>query len=389
MKASSILILLVATCLRLPLATAAADLPAKSGATELKRAVIANYAALASAGFQDSLETAKKLQGAVNELLAKPCEETMAAARQAWLSAHQTYSFTETFRFYNGPIDQVEALVNSWPIDASYIDSVADAPDAGIVNDVASHPKISRAVVISLNAKDGKQNISTGYHAIEFLLWGQPPEGRGAGNRSWQDYADGAKNVERRREYLRLVTDLVVEHLETVADAWANGDSKNFRGKFLAKDPKAALADILMGMGALSGPELSGERLTTAYETKERGEQEDCFSNSTCDDLINNAAGIENVFLGHYTALSGEKIAGPGVFDLLKQVDPAFAVKLSEQVTTAVAAVRDIPPPFDQAILGTNEAPNRVAMKKAITALQAQSSMVAQAAKVLSIRLKL
>jgi len=105
--------------------------------------------------------------------------------------------------------------------------------------------------------------------------------------------------------------------------------------------------------------------------------------------LINNAAGIENVFLGHYTALSGEKIAGPGVFDLLKQVDPAFAVKLSEQVTTAVAAVRDIPPPFDQAILGTNEAPNRVAMKKAITALQAQSSMVAQAAKVLSIRLKL
>src|SRR4051794_5334173 len=149
MKASSILILLAVTCLRLPLATAAAAVPAGSGAMELKRAVIANYAALASAGFQDSLEAARKLQGAVNELLARPCEETMAAARQAWLSAHQTYSFTETFRFYNGPIDGVEVLLNSWPIDASYIDSVADMPDAGIVNAVKTHPEISRALVIS------------------------------------------------------------------------------------------------------------------------------------------------------------------------------------------------------------------------------------------------
>jgi putative iron-regulated protein len=182
---------------------------------------------------------------------------------------------------------------------------------------------------------------------------------------------------------------LLVEHLQTVTNAWASGESDNFRAKFLAMDPDTALADVLMGMGALSGPELSGERLTTAYETKERGEQQDCFSNGTCDDLIANTIGIQNVFLGRYTSLSGQKIEGPGVFDLLKQADPDFAGKLSAQVSDAVAAMRNIPAPFDQAILGTNQSPNRVAMKKAIIALQTQSTMIAEAAKVLSIKLKL
>jgi len=389
MKANPILLLIVLTCLRIPLAAGGATPVAKTALPDLKRAVIANYAAVASANFQDSLASAKKLQSAVDALLAKASDETLAAARQAWLSAHQTYSLTETFRFYNGPIDEVEALVNSWPIDASYIDSVADAPDAGIVNAVANYPAISRTLVISLNAREGKQNISTGFHAIEFLLWGQPPGGRGAGQRSWRDYSAGGKNVERRREYLRVVTDLVVEHLQTVANAWASGSTDNFRAKFLAMDPDAALADILMGMGALSGPELSGERLTTAYETKERGEQQDCFSNSTCADLIANAIGIQNVFLGRYTSASGQKIEGPGVLGLLQAVDPAFAGQLSAQVSDAVAAVHDIPPPFDQAILGTNQSPNRAAMKKAITALQTQSSMIAETAKLLSLELKL
>src|SRR5689334_2899783 len=104
MKAHPFLILIAAACLRIPLAAAGEDAAANAVAPELKRAVIANYSAVASAGYQDSLATAKKLQSAVHVLIAKPSEQTLAAARQAWLSAHRSYSFTETFRFYNGPI---------------------------------------------------------------------------------------------------------------------------------------------------------------------------------------------------------------------------------------------------------------------------------------------
>lgn len=388
-RSKAFIALAVILVLSLPVFAGGQEPARKQPPADLKRAVVANYAAVAFASYHDALESAKSLQKAVESLIAKPSEETLSAAKQAWLSAHQVYSLTETFRFYDGPIDQVEMLVNSWPIDASYIDYVAGSPNSGIVNAGADHPAISRTLVISLNAKDGEQNITAGFHAIEFLLWGQPPAGRGAGNRSWRDYADGGKNVERRREYLKLVTDLLVENLQTVLGEWADGKGGNFRAKFLAKEPDAALADILKGMGALSGPELSGERLTTAYETKERSEQQSCFSNSTCEDLIANALGIRNVFMGDYTSTAGTKIEGPGVFELLKEVDPELAGKLSAQVSEAVDAVKNIPPPFDTAILGTNQSPNRIAMKKAITALKTQSDMVVQAAGALSIRLNL
>lgn len=389
MKTSPILFTIVLAWLRLLLTTGSPEIPANSGATELKRAVIANYASMVSAGYQDSLDSAKKLQSAVAALLGKASEETLTNARQAWLTAHQRYSLTETFRFYNGPIDELEVQVNSWPIDASYIDSVADAPDSGIINAVSAHPAISRALLVSLNAKDGEQNISTGFHAIEFLLWGEPPGGRGAGNRSWMDFADSGKNFLRRREYLRVVTDLLIEHLQTTTSAWASSGSDNFRAKFVATDLDTALANILMGMGALSGPELSGERLTTAYETKERGEQQSCFSNSTCDDLIANAIGIQNVLMGSYTSSTGLKTEGPGLFDLLRKADTGFAEKLSAQIAASVTALQKIPQPFDQAILGTNQSPNRIAMKKAINALQTQSTMIAQAARVLSVKMNL
>lgn len=342
-----------------------------------------------SANCQDSLASAKRLQIAVTVFLAGPSEKSLAAARQAWCAAHRTYSLTETHRFYDGPIDQVEALVNSWPIDENYIDYVRDDPDAGIINAVSQFPVLTTNLIVSLNEKEGKKNVSAGFHAIEFLLWGQPPGAGGAGNRSWRDYADGAKNAERRRAYLRLITGLLVENLQTVAAAWTAGDTRNYRAKFLAMDPDAALASILKGMGALSGPELSGERLTSAYETKEREEQQDCFSDNSCDDLIADAVGIQNAFLGRYTTSTGVEVAGPGMFDLLARVDPVFAGKLKAQIETAVASTRNIPPPFDQAILGTNSSPGRIAIKQAITALQMQSDLIAGAARVLSIKLNI
>jgi putative iron-regulated protein len=356
---------------------------------ELKRAVIANYADMMSAGCQDSLASTKTLQDAIHVLLAKPSEESLAAARQAWRAAHRTYSLTETHRFYDGPIDRVETLVNSWPIDENYIDYVQGDPAAGIINAVSQFPVLSTNLIVSLNEKEGKKNVSAGYHAIEFLLWGQPPGAGGAGNRSWRDYADGANNAERRRAYLRLITGLLVDNLQTVTAACTAGDARNYRAKFLALDPDAALAKILKGMGALSGPELSGERLTSAYETKEREEQQDCFSDNSCDDLIADAVGIQNVFLGRYTTSAGARVAGPGMFDLLARVDPAFAGKLKAQIETAVASTRNIPPPFDQAILGTDTSPGRIAIKQAIAALQAQSDQIAAAARVLSIKLNL
>jgi putative iron-regulated protein len=313
----------------------------------------------------------------------------MKSARQAWLDARVPYLQSEAFRFYDGPIDQVEGFVNAWPLDENYVDYVQGNPRAGIINAVEQYPSISRELILSLNEKEGEKSISTGFHAIEFLLWGQDLNPDGPGNRSWRDYTDGAKNWERRRQYLQIAADLLVEHLQSVADSWVDGRKDNYRAQFQQLDPDTALARILKGIGALSGPELAGERMTVPYETKEQEDEHSCFSDNTVNDIIYDAIGIQNVYLGRYTARSGCKVQGPGLHDLLKRVDPSFAEKLAAQVETAVALARSIPPPFDQAILGNDTKPGRVAVKKSINAFQNQSDLIAQSATVLGIKLNL
>src|SRR5581483_11608158 len=92
---------------------------------KLKHAVVTNYAALVCAATKDSLAAARNLKTAVDVLLTKPSERSLNAAREAWLAARVPYDQTEAFRFYDGPIDQVEGKINAWPIDESYIDYVA------------------------------------------------------------------------------------------------------------------------------------------------------------------------------------------------------------------------------------------------------------------------
>jgi putative iron-regulated protein len=364
-------------------------LPHESDLSALKREVVSNYAAIMAAASRDSLGAVRQLRAAVNDFLQQPSEAGLTAARQAWLDARVPYSQSEVSRFYDGPIDQLEAKINSWPIDEHYIDYVKGAPDAGIINDPTNFPALTRELILSLNEKEGKKNISTGFHAIEFLLWGQDLSTNGPGNRSWRDYTDSASNGERRRAYLRIVTTMLVEHLETVAGEWESGKPDNYRASFVAMEPDAALACILKGIGALSGPEIAGERLTAPYETKEQEEEQDCFSDNTCNDLVNDALGIQNVYLGRYQSACGQCVNGPGVRELLLRADAGVEARLSAKVREAVACARAIPAPFDQAILGINTSPGRVAIKRAVAAFQAESDLTAEAAKALGIKLTL
>ena len=382
-----VLLLLGASGVSLPMTCGAESVP-DAGGVKLKRWVLSNYVAIVDATYQDTVAATKELSAAIGNLVTAPAESTLTAARNAWLAARVCYSQSEAFRFYDGPIDQLEGQINSWPIDENYIDYVAGDAGAGLINSVSNFPVLSRDLILALNQKEGKKNISTGFHAIEFLLWGQPVE-PGAGKRSWRDYADGAPLAERRRQYLRLVTDLLVENLEAIAADWAGGVTGNYRSHFLALEPDAALAHLLKGIGALSGPEMAGERLTSAYETREREEQQDCFSDNSRNDLIDDALGIQNVYFGNYRSPRGRNIQGPGLHDLLLRADPEFAGTMAAQIRAAVAAARALPPLFDQALLGPKTAPGRVAIKAAIQAFQAESDLIAQAAGKLALKLNL
>ncbi|MDB4932597.1 MAG: Iron-regulated protein precursor, partial [Myxococcaceae bacterium] len=331
-------------------------------------------------------------QAAVTALLATPSAATLAAAREAWVAARVPYDQTDAFRFYGGPIDDeargnLEGRMNAWPMDESFVDYVEGRADAGLIHQPARLPTITGAAIVALNEDGGETNIASGWHAVEFLLWGQDLSATGPGARPYTDFVVGAGstggNPERRRDYLRAVTDQLVADLTTVRDAWAPGVAGNYAATWGA-DPNQAMSFMLRGVGALAGVELSGERMSVAYEKRDQEDEHSCFSDTTTNDLLNNAIGLQNVYLGRYGAVDG-----PGLDDLVRARDAALDQRLREQLQASIDAIRAIPAPFDQAIQGDNASAGRVAIARGIASLRQVRDSVVQVATRLGLRLNL
>ena len=333
--------------------------------------VVAHYADIVHAGYADSHKQAAALQRTLQTLTERPSAAALEAAKNAWKRARIPYGQTEAFRFYGGPIDDAdgpEGLINAWPMDESYVDYVLDNPGAGIINDPDA--PITREVLVALNEQGGEENVSTGYHAIEFLLWGQDLSADGPGARPVSDYEEAPRRV----QYLHTVAAQLVDDLRYLVQEWAPRKNGNFRAAFLAQDPKESLRQILVGIGTLSRVELAGERMTVALQSQDQEDEHSCFSDNTHDDIIRNAQGIQNVVEGRYIRSNGTLVEGPGIMALLQDGRKA---ELQGKVRNAMAAVRTIQPPFDREIASPI---GRQRVLAAIHALRAQAEAIANAA---------
>jgi putative iron-regulated protein len=331
---------------------------------------------------------AVELDLAVQELVEGPSEATLSRAREAWTAGRALYGPTEVFRFQGGPIDGPEGpegLINAWPLDEAYIDYSIDVPTSGIIQDVVTWGEITPELLVELNERDGEENIATGWHAIEFLLWGQDLDPQGPGSRPHTDYSmgGGALNADRRAAYLQVTTALLVSHIEPLVQAWEPDQTDNYRARFVA-DPEAALGSILTGMGMLAGDELAGERIAVAWETRDPEDEQSCFSDTTHLDIIGNASGIQQAWMG---TLAGSEGPGPAVW--LESLSPEAALAMKDSLTQMMAAVEAIPAPFDQAIQAPDDSPERAAVEQAIEALEAQAAATVTASEVLGLRINL
>lgn len=370
-----VLCLVVAAALNAPVS--AADLAV--------RPVLDHYAEVVYANYSDTLSSAKALQAAVAAFIAQPSAQTQQAAQQAWRAAREFYGQTEAFRFYGGPIDDEngpEGRINAWPMDEAFVDAVAGNPDAGLINDRGF--TISKAALSGQNERGGEENIATGYHAIEFLLWGQDHNDAGPGARAYTDFLDAKaggtlKNADRRRQYLKVVTDLLVDDLTVLAKAWRPGSKLNYRARFVA-DGTESLRKIFVGLGSLSRGELAGERLEVALNSQDQEDEHSCFSDNTHRDAVTDALGIENVWLGRYTRADGTALQGPSLRDLVQARDAALAARTSRQIAASVAAAEAIQAPFDREILGGKDAPGRQRIQQTVSSLVQQSKDLVAAA---------
>lgn len=381
--AATVLALSALTFASLPAhAQTGAAAAAASGAVDHK-AVAAHYAALVHANYADTLAAAKDLQGAIAEFVKAPSAEGLTKARKAWLDAREFYGQTEAFRFYGGPIDDdkgPEGQINAWPLDEAYVDSVTGKPKAGMVNNPKF--KITKAALAKANERGGEENISAGWHAIEFLLWGQDQSETGPGNRSFEDYVVGeGQNAERRAQYLTVATELLVDDLSAMVKAW-EPNAKNYRAKF-EQGGKESVRKIIVGLGSLSRGELSGERMEVALNSQDQEDEHSCFSDNTHRDVVTNAKGIQNVWTGEYKRRDGSLLKGPGVRDLVAVKNPALAEKTTAQIAASVQGAEAIPAPFDRAIVKGSA--GRPAIEKTIASLVSQSKLLVESASAVGI----
>jgi putative iron-regulated protein len=344
------------------LALAAVLSPALAAAqtADQKRATLATYADIAQAMYEDSLSMARRLQGAVTALTKTPSQQAMDAARKAWLAAREPYQQTEVYRFGNAIVDEWEGQVNAWPLDEGLIDYVdsgkydeASDENPWRTANVVANPKlevggktvgaaaIDWRLLRSLQEAGGVEaNVAAGYHAIEFLLWGQDLNGTGpgAGARAWSDYTQGTActngNCERRAQYLRVASQLLVDDLAWMARQWRQDGAAR---QALFEDEDAGVAAIVTGLGSLAYGELAGERMKLGLMLHDPEEEHDCFSDNTHNSHYYDVQGMRAVYHGTYRRTGGGEVKGPGLSALVAAASP----ELDREMQAKLAATHE------------------------------------------------
>jgi putative iron-regulated protein len=386
-------------------------LPAKAETDP--KAVLKTYADIALAKYEDALATAKLLDQATGALIAKPSAETFTAAREAWKASRIPYQQTEVYRFGNAIVDDWEGRVNAWPLDEGLIDYVDASYGTESDENTLYNANVIGNASIAINGKavdaskitpellsgtlqeagDIEANVATGYHAVEFLLWGQDLNGTkaGAGNRPYTDFDTTnctGGHCDRRAAYLAAASDLLVTDLEEMVANW--GPDGAARKGLLEGDPKSGLATILTGMGSLSYGELAGERMKLGLLLHDPEEEHDCFSDNTHISHLYDAVGIRNVYQGKYTRADGSVVEGASIASLVKEADPAVDAELSAKLDTtvtkmeAIKARADGGEAYDQQI-GEGNAEGNATVQAAIDALVDQTRSIERAVSALKL----
>ncbi|MGB6291591.1 MAG: imelysin family protein [Vibrio anguillarum] len=388
---------------------------ASFAATVTKEQVVEHYANIAHAVFADSLTTAQSLEKSIDQFLMTPSAAKLEEVKQVWLASRVPYQQSEVFRFGNAVVDDWEGQLNAWPLDEGLIDYVATDYQYELGNEGASAniianqtlkigattidvSTITPELIASLNEIGGSEaNVASGYHAIEFLLWGQDLNGTnaGAGARAYTDFVVGSEctnnHCDRRAQYLKAAAQLLVQDLAWMEKQWSADEKANYRHELLAESADNGLRKMLFGMGSLSLGELAGERMKVALEANSTEDEHDCFSDNTHNSHYYNEQGIYNLYTGSYQRQDGKVLTGPSLNDLVAQKDAQAAKEIQKQFDSARAEVGKLVTSaekdnqhFDQLIAANNPQGNAI-VNGAIMALVAQTASIERTASVIGI----
>ena len=320
---------------------------------------------------------------------------------------------TEVYRFGNAVVDDWEGKVNAWPLDEGLIDYVdpgygtaSDENPLYVANVVGNEmitfggetvdaSEITASLLTEMHEIGGVEaNVATGYHAIEFLLWGQDLNGTqaGSGKRSWTDFATGSDctngNCERRRGYLATASTMLVDELEWMTAQWAEEGAA--RQALSEAGADGGLSVMLTGLGSLSYGELAGERMQLGLLLHDPEEEHDCFADNTHNSHYYDVMGMLAVYYGGYTRTDDSRIAGPSLSGLVAEVDAALDQEMRVRLTATQNAMASLKAraatveAYDQ-MLGSDNPDGNAVVQAAVDRLTEQTRAIEQVVAVLGL----
>ena len=353
------------------------------------KSILESYSNIALDNYSNALNDAKALKVAIDNFAKSATKENLEKAKKAWLVSRESYGQTEIFRLSNGPVDAeegwvseaygaLEGQINAWPLDENMIDYTIDAEGkktAGNIIDTIGKfnpggeeskevdvTKITVDAISELNENGGEANVATGYHAIEFLLWGQDQDYSNflkdgitkgalkAGERPLSDFTSD-KNAQRRLAYLSVAAEKLISDLEVIKSAWEKNVDGNkglyqaalngtLNGENASKniDSNDALKQIISGMGVFVKSELANERIAVAVLTPSEEDEHSCFSDNTHRDIATNYQGFKNILTASY---NGKKY-GKSLLDSTDKETKERIEKLMASIEGKIKSVNDV-----------------------------------------------
>ena len=248
-----------------------------------------NLSLLIYTQFSESLTQAQQLEQDIAGLLYSPTPDKLASARQTWRQAYDAFLASRLFShlpIMDPPewqqkeigLGNTLQLLDSWPIEGGYIDYVEGYPFSGIVNDLAL--SLTEETVLEQHAFYDSSSASVGFHVLEFLLWGESgqrqasdfvaqentsavldvTEEEQALGLAANDIEASIQNHQRRRQYLQIVTELLLSHIQRLQRRWepANG---YYATVLQQSEPEQVVTAAFMAAQQLISEDLLNQRL--------------------------------------------------------------------------------------------------------------------------------
>lgn len=309
-------------------------------------------------------QAAQLLDNKLASFMHHPNPATQSEVQQAWRNAYDHFLASLIYSYIPSK-DPTEwqkrrmayqdllIQLDSWPIEGGYIDYVEGYPFSGIVNDLTL--TINEQSIRTQHGFTDSSNASLGYHALEFMLWGERSANQAM--RSAQDFVpqentapvplsdaeqtlnnphtDGfseepivkqqavensevenseveglaaeesitppitvSQNHNRRRQYTGLISELLLQDIDSLQRRWEPS-----RGYYAQVLQQGSDAEVLRAAFIAAQDLLSEEILTKRFKLTSSE-----FSHSSHDDLLALLSGLESWFKAESINLLGNSV---------------------------------------------------------------------------------